>query len=82
MSGQIPFKRLADEITVGDAVEVIRTNLALLVGQMESVNRQMMLGTDPRHNVQRVLTANQVSLCDVHSAIAKLSNTLRRNAAS
>ena len=82
MSVEIPFQQLHADITVGNAVEVIRTNLALLVGQMEEVNRQMVLGASPVHNVKRVLAANQVSLCDVHSAIARLSNTLRRNDAS
>lgn len=82
MSVEIPFRQLCDGEPVGNAVEVLRTNLALLVGQMESVNRQLMLEANPGHNIKRVLTANQVSLCDVHSAVARLANTLRRNHAS
>lgn len=82
MAVEIPFRQIDDCESVGNAVEVIRMNIALLVGQMESVNRQLLLGANPGLNVKRILTANQVSLCDVHNAIARLSRSLRSNDAT
>ena len=84
MATQIPFRQVADGGTVGDDIEVIRTNLALLVGQMESLNCRLVLGPQkhPLPCAKTTLTLNQARLCDIHSAIASLSKGLRRSDAS